>query len=140
MPDEIVGNDQWSKLIFYPDSNSLELRWLPTTREATEEDARSSMEMFASEAVNRRPNSLIVDTTEFFHRFGEGFEDWREASIIPKYNASGVKKFAFVMSPDYPGQTVESGLEPAAEGTMTFPTGGGSGRGNTPTNGSPTET
>ena len=123
MPEEIVGTDKWSKLIFYPDWNSLELKWLPTTREATEEDARSSMEMFASEAVNRRPDTLIVDTTEFFHRFGEGFEEWREVSIIPKYNASGVKKFAFVMSPDYPGQTVESGLEPTSEGKMAFPTG-----------------
>src|SRR6516225_7747240 len=111
MPEEILGSDKWSKLIFYPDWNTLELKWLPTTREATEEDA-SSMEVFASEAVNRRPNTLIVDTTEFFHRFGEGFEGWRAANIIPKYNASGVTKLAFVMSPDYPGQTVESGLEP----------------------------
>jgi hypothetical protein len=62
------------------------------------------MEMFASEAVNRRPSTLIVDTTEFFHRFGEGFEEWREANIIPKYNASGVTKLAFVMSLDYPGR------------------------------------
>ena len=91
-------------------------------REATEEDA-SSMEVFASEAVNRRPNTLIVDTTEFFHRFGEGFEGWRAANIIPKYNASGVTKFAFVMGLNYPGQTVESGLEPDSEGEMTFPTG-----------------
>jgi hypothetical protein len=123
MPEEIVGNNQWSELIFYPEWNSLELKWLPATRDATEEDARSSMEMFASEAVTRHPISLIVDTTEFFHRFGEGFEEWRETNIIPKYNASGVKKFAFVMSPDYPGQTVESGTEPASEGKMTFPTG-----------------
>ena len=123
MPEEIVGNNQWSELIFYPEWNSLELKWLPATRDATEEDARSSMETFASQAVTRHPNSLIVDTTEFFHRFGEGFEEWREAYIIPKYNASGVKKFAFVMSPDYPGQTVESGTEPASEGKMTFPTG-----------------
>jgi hypothetical protein len=123
MPEEIVAKDKWSHLIFYPDWNSLELKWLPETREATEEDARSSMETFAAEAVNRRPNTLIVDTTEFFYRFGEGFEEWRETNIIPRYNASGVKKFAFVMSPDYPGQTVESGLEPTIEGKMAFPTG-----------------
>ena len=34
MTDNVVASDQWGQLIFYDEWNTLELKWLPTTREA----------------------------------------------------------------------------------------------------------
>ena len=123
MPEEIVAEDRWSQIIFYDEWNSLELKWLPSTAEATDADAKTAMKAFAQESVNRRPHTLIVDTTEFRHAWGDGFMEWRNAEIIPRYNQAGVEKFAFIASTGYPGPTVEAGAGPAPEGPANFPTG-----------------
>jgi hypothetical protein len=123
VPEEIVAKDPWGQIIFYDEWNSLELKWLPSTADATDTDVKSTMETFANEAVNRRPHTLIVDTTEFRHTWGEGMMQWRDAEIIPRYNQAGAAKFAFIANPSYPGPTVEAGATPAPEGPAKFPTG-----------------
>jgi hypothetical protein len=109
--------------VFYDEWNSLELKWFPSTAEATDADVMASMERFAEQAVNRRPNTLIVDTTDFRHTWGEGMMQWRDAEIIPRYNQSGVTKLAFIVNPNYPGPTFEIGATPTPEGSANFPTG-----------------
>jgi hypothetical protein len=121
--EEIVAKDEWGQIMFYDGRNSLELKWLPSTVDATDADLQSTMEVFAQEAVNRHPQTLIVDTTEFRHAWGEGIMQWREADIIPRYNQAGVARLAFIANPDYPGPTVESGATPAPDGPANFPTG-----------------
>src|SRR6516165_6059125 len=76
----ITHNDEW---------NTLELRWLPTTKDATEAQARDTMVLFAAETEQRKPRFLIVDTTQFFHRWADDMMTWRDQEIIPHYNAGG---------------------------------------------------
>jgi hypothetical protein len=123
VPEEIVAKDQWGQIVFYDEWNSLELKWLPSTADASDADTRATMEAFAQEAVKRHPSTLIVDTTEFRHAWAEGMMAWRDAEIIPRYNQAGVAKFAFIASQSYPGPTVEDGAAPAPEGLARFPTG-----------------
>jgi len=121
--EEIVAEDTWGQILFYDVWNSLELRWLPSTADATDAELKTTMEVFAQAAASRHPNTLLVDTTEFRHRWGDGMTQWRDAYIIPRYNQAGVGKFAFIANPGYPGPTVEDGATPAAEGPANFPTG-----------------
>jgi hypothetical protein len=123
MGEEIVVQDRWSQMIFYDEWSSLELKWLPTTADASDADLRATMEAFANESVSRRPRTLIVDTTDFRHQWDDGMMQWRDAQIIPRYNQSGVSKFAFIASPNYPGPTVEDGATPGPDGPANFPTG-----------------
>jgi hypothetical protein len=123
MAEHIVAKDRWGQTIFYDEWNSLELTWLPSTADAADADLKTTMETFAREAVNRRPRTLIVDTTEFRHTWGDGMMQWRDAEIIPRYNEAGVAKFAFIANQNYPGPTVEAGARPAPEGPANFPTG-----------------
>lgn len=123
MSEEIVARDEWSQIVFHDEWDSLELRWLPSTADATDADLKAAMETFAREGVNRHPHTLIVDTTDFRHAWGDGFMEWRNSEIIPLYNQAGVVKFAFIANPNYPGPTVEAGAAPAPEGPATFPTG-----------------
>src|ERR1700736_6976121 len=67
MTERTVAEDKWGQIIFYDDWNSLELKWLPSTASADDDGVKSTMELFAKEAVDRRPTTLIVDTTEFRH-------------------------------------------------------------------------
>jgi hypothetical protein len=123
MPEEIVASDRWGQIIYYSDWNALELKWLPTTKDATEAQARSTMALFAAETEQRKPQFLIVDTTEFLHRWADDMMAWRDKEIIPHYNAGGVTKFAFITGEGVPIATVESGADPAPEGPAAFPTG-----------------
>ena len=123
MPAEIVSKDQWGQLIYYDEWNSLELKWLGTTADATDADLKTTMQAFAREAVERHPRTLIVDTNEFGHAWGDGFMQWRDAEIVPRYNQAGVAKFAFIAGAGFPGPTVEDGAAPAPDGPATFPTG-----------------
>ena len=109
--------------IHHADWNTLELKWLPTTEEATEAEARDTMALFAAETEKRKPRFLIVDTTEFFHRWADDMMAWRDKEIIPHYNAGGPTKFAFITGEGVPFPTVETGAEPAPDGPATFPTG-----------------
>ena len=122
MPTEVARTDH-AVIIKYDEWNTLELKWLPATKDATEDQARDAMTLFASETENLKPQYLIVDTTEFFHRWADDMMAWRNEEIIPHYNAGGVSKFAFITGEGVPFPTVESGADPAPDGPATFPTG-----------------
>ena len=122
MPTE-VASTEYGVIIHHDQWNTLELKWLPATRDATEAQARDTMALFAAETEKLKPQCLIVDTTEFFHRWADDMLAWRDKEIIPHYNAGGVTKFAFITGEGVPFPTVESGADPAPEGPATFPTG-----------------
>ena len=122
MPTE-VASTEYGVISYHDEWNTLELKWLPATKNATEAQARDTMVLFAAETEKRKPRFLIVDTTEFFHRWADDMMAWRDKEIIPQYNAGGVTKFAFIAGEGVPFPTVESGADPAPEGPATFPTG-----------------
>src|SRR6516165_3422146 len=121
-----VASTEYGVLIHYDDWNTLELKWLPTTKDATEAEARDTMALFAAETERRKPRFLIVDTTEFAHRWADDMMAWRDKEIIPHYNAGGPMKFAFITGEGVPFPTVETGAEPAPDGSPagTAPTSG----------------
>jgi hypothetical protein len=73
--------------------------------------------LFVWEAERARPRALLIDATEFKHTFGPGVMEWRDAHIIPRYGAAGVRRFAFLMPTGFPGAGAE-----AVEGPAVFPT------------------
>jgi hypothetical protein len=122
MPTEVASTD-YGVIIHHDEWNTLELKWLPATKDATEAEARDTMALFAAETEKLKPRFLIVDTTEFLHRWADDMMAWRDKEIIPHYNAGGPAKFAFITGEGVPFPTVESGADPAPEGPATFPTG-----------------
>jgi hypothetical protein len=117
-----VARNPWAVIVHHPRWRSLELRWLPATRDMSDDGFKEALLLLASEGERLRPAYMFIDSTEFFHRPGTGVLDWREEHVIPRYNAAGVKRFAFLV-PEGTPNTVESGAEPAVEGHATFPTG-----------------
>jgi hypothetical protein len=122
MPTD-VASTQYGVITYYDEWNTLELKWLPATKDATEAAARDTMILFAAQTEKLKPQFLIVDTTEFAHRWADDMMAWRDKEIIPHYNAGGVTKFAFITGEGAPFPTVESGADPAPDGPATFPTG-----------------
>jgi hypothetical protein len=116
MARELVRNS-WGVILEHSDDGFLELRWLPTTAAMTDGGFMATLCLFVSEAERARPASLLIDATEFRHRFGEGVMAWRDAHIIPRYGGAGVRRFAFLMPAGFPKAGAEE-----VEGPAIFPT------------------
>jgi hypothetical protein len=122
-----VARNQWGVILSHERWRTLELSWLRSTSEMSDEGFKETLDLFAAEGERAKPTYMIIDATEFDHKLGDGVLAWRDEEIIPRYNAAGVKKFAFLWPEGTPG-TVESGGTPKPEGSATFPTGWFTGR------------
>jgi hypothetical protein len=118
-----IARDPWGAILHHPAQHTLELQWFASTQQMTDDDFKSSLELYATAAEQLRPIAcLLIDSREFLHTFGDpSVLQWRDERIIPRYNAAGVRKFAFVMPAGTPG-TVESGAAPSIDGPASFPT------------------
>ena len=119
-PVEVARND-WGVILDHDQWHTVELRWLPTTRDMADEGFKATLELLATAGERVRPRFMLIDATEFDHEFGEGVMAWRDEHIIPRYGSAGVTRFAFIVPEGAPG-TMESGGAPAVEGRATFPT------------------
>jgi hypothetical protein len=116
-----VARNGWGIVSHHQQQEILELRWLPSTTEMTDDDFKTTLELFAEHAERAGPPLLLIDATEFRHRFGEGVMAWRDRQIIPRYNASGTRRFAFHVPEGFP-EAMEAGGQPVVDGPASFPT------------------
>src|SRR5262249_48117108 len=114
MSEDVARND-WGAIV--READLLELRWLPSTAQMTDGGFVATLWLFVWEAEKARPRGLLIDAREFRHRLGDGIMAWRDAHIIPRYGAAGVRKFAFLMPTAFPNPGRE-----AIEGPAVFPT------------------
>ncbi len=118
MSAKVAGN-VWGEIVHHEPEGILELRWLPT--EMTDGAFKATLALFALEAERVGPSFLLIDATQFRHRFGPGVMQWRDDCIIPRYGAAGARKFAFHVPADFPN-TMEAGGKEVVEGPAIFPT------------------
>jgi hypothetical protein len=118
MVTRVAGNS-WGDILHHDAEGILELRWLPS--EMTDAAFMATLALYASEGEKLRPSSMLIDATEFRHRFGPNVMKWRDDFIIPRYGAAGVRKFAFHMPAGFP-DTMEAGVREAVDGPAIFPT------------------
>lgn len=114
MANELVRNE-WSVVVQHADI--LELQWLPSTANMSDGGFMATLCLFAWEGEKARPRGMLIDAVEFRHSFGEGVMQWRDAHIIPRYGAAGVRRFAFLMPIGFPSAGKET-----FEGPAIFPT------------------
>ena len=125
-PVEVARNG-WGVVLNHERWRTLELSWLSSTSEMTDDGFKETLELFAAEGERGKPVYMIIDSTSFQHELGDGVLEWRDREIIPRYNSAGVKKFAFLW-PEGTPDTVESGGTPKPDGPANFPTGWFTGR------------
>ena len=116
-----VARNGWGIVSHHQEEGILELRWLASTADMTDDDFMATLELFAEHAERAGPPLLLIDATEFRHRFGEGVMAWRDRQIIPRYNAPGTRRFAFHVPEGFP-EAMEAGGQPVVDGPASFPT------------------
>lgn len=111
-------SDEFGRIIHHGARSVLELEWSEGTASMTDEDVKEWLERYTSFAETHHPAYLLIDARRFRHRFDAKLSSWREAYIIPRYNAAEVRKLAFLLPKEF-----HPGGEPAPETGAIFPTG-----------------
>jgi hypothetical protein len=115
---QIVYDDKWGSIIDHPQADYIEIRWYDTTSAMTADEFKQWLSLFASQEERLRRKGALTDATRFFMDRANLDDEWRDANIIPRYNAAGIKKFAFI----FPDGVPMIGQPPAVEGSGKFPT------------------
>ena len=76
------------------------------------------LSLFAGYCERTRHPGVLVDSTNFRMDPANLNWEWRDTNITPRYNAAGVRKFAFHMPVGMPA----IGQPPAPDGRADFPT------------------
>jgi hypothetical protein len=113
-----VYEDPFGAVIDRANPGYVEIRWYDATEAMSAAQFQDWLARFAGEVERRRPAGILVDGTSFLMDPGNMDDEWRNEHIVPRYNAAGVRKFAFHMPEGMPA----IGEPPAAEGPATFPT------------------
>ena len=114
----LIFCDQYGDIIDRAEDGFIEIRWFDSTDAMSGEEFQSWLERFVGELERLERQRVLVDTTQFRMNPAQMNTDWRDQSIIPRYNAAGVERFAFHMPAGMPA----IGAEPAPEGPAVFPT------------------
>ncbi len=118
MAASIVYGDRWGEIIDRPDTDVIEIRWFDTTSEMTAGEFNRWFAQFAGEVERAGRTKVLVDSTRFRMPMDRMDAAWRDANIIPRYNAAGVNGFAFLMPDTMPA----IGAPPIVDGPAQFPT------------------
>lgn len=117
MASEIVYEDGYGEVI--DRGTFVEIRWFDATADFDSDGFNDWLASFAGIVEERTRPGVLVDGLAFLMDPANMDGEWRDANIIPRYNAAGVRKFAFLMPAGMPA----IGSEPAPEGPGEFPTG-----------------
>jgi hypothetical protein len=116
---ENVYEDRFGTIIDRPGADLLEIRWFDTTAEMVRNEFNAFLARFAGVVEARRRKFALIDSTSFVMDRKQLDPEWRDANVIPRYNAGGVQKFAFHMPLGMP----DIGKDPVREPPGNFPTG-----------------
>jgi hypothetical protein len=116
---EQIYEDEWGEVFDRPAADLIELRWFDSTEEMSAGQFQGWLEKFAECVEKCRRSRVLVDSTAFRMSPAKMDGPWRDANIIPRYNAAGVRKFAFHMPEGMP----MIGQPPEKEAPGNFPTG-----------------
>jgi hypothetical protein len=114
----ILHEDEWGSILDRPDDDYLELRWYDATVDMEAEAFNAFLAGFADVLDVTQRKGALVDAIQFRMPMDRMSTGWRDEHIVPRYNAAGLRKFAFVMPSGMPA----IGAEPSREGPADYPT------------------
>jgi hypothetical protein len=66
------------------------------------EEFKADLTLFAAHVEQKRAPAILVDVGKFRHKPAPEVQEWRVKNISNRYNAAGVRRFAFLLLKDSP--------------------------------------
>ena len=93
---DLEAGTYWS-MVLDSESSVIKLVWTARSSEMTDADFKEGVDHFTGFAEQHGATGLYVDVREFGHQMSAELGQWRAEKIVPRYNATGIKRFAYVL-------------------------------------------
>ena len=110
--------DRWGDILDRQDDDCVEIRWFDTTSAMNGSEFGDFLTRYAEQVELCGRRNCLIDAVQFKMDPDNMNMGWRDEHIVPRYNAAGVQKFAFIMPQGMPA----IGKTPENEGPGQFPT------------------
>jgi len=94
--------DEFLRILWNETTGIIGIDWKESTATMTNEDIKKELSRFAEYVENKRAPRILVDVTKFLHRMSPEVQEWRLKNISTRYNAAGVRRFAFIFPSEVP--------------------------------------
>lgn len=98
----IVYEDQYMQIFWDEQTRLIGIEWKEATSTMTDENFKTELTLFAQQVEDKKASRILIDVSKFRHRPDEEVGKWRMQNISTRYNAAGVRRFAFLVSPGSP--------------------------------------
>jgi hypothetical protein len=115
----VLEETQFWAMAHNQQTRSIELDWKDTTAGMTGEDFKQALEHLAGHIRDQAASGTLIDVRSFRFAMTPELDQWRLATIVPAYNAGGLKRFAYLLPPGVPYRPGDGG-ETAAFATDYF--------------------
>ena len=112
----IEYNDEFGQILDWPENDMIEIRWFDTTATLDANGFQQWLTVFAAAVEKSGRSNVLTDSTSFTMDMAHMSGEWRDTNIIPRYNAAGVRRFAFHL----PTGSPPVGALPVHEGPATY--------------------
>ena len=118
MASSIVYEDRWGEVIDRPDADYIEIRWYDATSDLDSDTFNRWLSGFAGAVEAAGRSGILVDSVVFGMPMADMDWAYRDTQVIPRYNAAGVAKFAFIL----PAGSPPIGAATYVDGPAEYPT------------------
>ena len=100
MPSIQLHEDHFLRILWDENKKIISIEWKEATAAMTSEEFKAELTLFATHVEHIRAPAIVVDVSKFRHKMATELQEWRVKKISSRYNAAGVKRFAFVLPQD----------------------------------------
>jgi hypothetical protein len=98
----LLHEDKYLRILWDAQTKIISIDWKASTSEMTDEDFKTELTLFAGQVEDQGAPRILIDVSKFHHHPGEEVGEWRRKNISNRYNAAGVRRFAFLFSAGSP--------------------------------------
>ena len=96
MQPEQLHEDQFLRILWNEQTRIIGVDWKEATSAMTSDEFKAELAIFATHVEQKRAPAILVDVGKFRHKPAPEVNEWRLKNISNRYNAAGVKRFAFL--------------------------------------------
>ena len=94
---QLLHDDNYFRVMWDDETRVISIDWKEATSSMTNQDFKSELELFAGLVERKKARGILVDVAHFRHKMGPEVQQWRIKNISTRYNAAGVRRFAFLI-------------------------------------------
>lgn len=95
-----LHEDKFLRILWDETTRIIGIDWKDTTSAMSDDEFRAELRLFAEYVEKKTAPGIPVDATKFRHQMAPDTQKWRVKNISSRYNAAGVKRFAFLFPKD----------------------------------------